>query len=121
MKTKHSPGENDPILSFCKATNESRELAFFFLEGFSWDLDNAVSGFLQGRLPPIKEPQLQRSPSRYTTTSALKSSSKMDDADEVSKTLDDRREPIRLPMAFRADPVKCEPEEEGSAPSCKDV
>ncbi|CAH2038883.1 unnamed protein product [Thlaspi arvense] len=100
MKTKHSPGKDDPILGFCEATSESRESALFFLEGFSWDLDNAVSGFLQGHLPPVKKPPLQRSRSRSpsrriysttTTTSGLKSKYKMD-ADEISKT----REPIRV-------------------------
>ncbi|CAA7054097.1 unnamed protein product [Microthlaspi erraticum] len=90
MKTKHSPEKDDPINGFCKATSESRETALFFLEGFSWDLDNAVSGFLQGLLPPVQKPPLQRSRSRspsrriYSPASALK------------LNLEDSREPIRL-------------------------
>lgn len=88
MKTKHSPEKDDPIIGFCKATSESRETALFFLEGFSWDLDNAVSGFLQGLLPPVKKPPLQRSRSRspsrriYSPASALKSKYEMD-ADDI--------------------------------------
>ncbi|CAH8306036.1 unnamed protein product [Eruca vesicaria subsp. sativa] len=64
MKTKYSPGEDDPIIGFCNATSESRESALFFLEGFNWDLDNAVSSFLQGQLPPVKKQPLKRSRSR---------------------------------------------------------
>lgn len=90
MKTKHSPGE-DPIISFCKATSESQETARFFLEGFSWDLDNAVSGFLQGQLPPVKKQPLQRprsrSPSRRIDSSGLRSKHYKMDADETFKTL----------------------------------
>ncbi|KAG2324158.1 hypothetical protein Bca4012_038557 [Brassica carinata] len=100
MKTKHSPGE-DPIIGFCKATSESQETALFFLEGFSWDLDNAVSGFLQGQLPPVKKQPLQRSrsrsPSRRIDSSVLRSKHYKMDAHETSKTLDDDdREPIGL-------------------------
>ncbi|CAN6876994.1 unnamed protein product [Brassica oleracea var. botrytis] len=99
MKTKHSPGE-DPIIGFCKATSESQEIALFFLEGFSWDLDNAVSGFLQGQLPPVSKQPLQRSrsrsPSRQIDSSVLRLKHNKIDAAETSKTLDDDREPMRL-------------------------
>ncbi|WZZ56531.1 hypothetical protein YC2023_056638 [Brassica napus] len=89
MKTKHSPGE-DPIIGFCKATSAPQETALFFLEGFSWDLDNAVSGFLQGQLPPVKKQPLQRSrsrsPSRRIDSSGLRSKHYKMDADETFKT-----------------------------------
>lgn len=93
MKTKHSPGEDDPnpIIGFCKATSESQETALFFLEAFSWDLDKAVSGFLQGHFPPVKNQPLQqsrsRSPSRQIDSSVLRSKHNKIDAAETSKTL----------------------------------
>ncbi|KAF2546122.1 hypothetical protein F2Q70_00019416 [Brassica cretica] len=99
MKKKHSPGE-DPIIGFCKATSAPQETALFFLEGFSWDLDKAVSGFLQGQLPPVKKQPLQRSrsrsPSRRIDSSVLRSKHYKMDADETFKTLDDDREPIGI-------------------------
>ncbi|KAG2267328.1 hypothetical protein Bca52824_061883 [Brassica carinata] len=89
MKTKHSPGE-DPIIGFCKATSAPQET----------DLDNAVSGFLQGQLPPVKKQPLQRSrsrsPPRRIDSSVLRSKHYKMDADETFKTLDDDREPIGI-------------------------
>ncbi|VVA90038.1 unnamed protein product [Arabis nemorensis] len=95
MKTKYST--DDPITSFCEATSEPRESAFFFLECFNWDLDKAVSGFLKDQLSPIHK-QLKPSPSllkqSYSVTPVLKS--KWSSYTDFETSLDDSKEHTTL-------------------------
>ncbi|EOA37550.1 hypothetical protein CARUB_v10011812mg [Capsella rubella] len=46
--------ENNKVTSFCEETSACRDEALYFLECFSWNLDDAISGFLGDQLPPLK-------------------------------------------------------------------
>ncbi|XP_010501320.1 PREDICTED: uncharacterized protein LOC104778564 [Camelina sativa] len=48
--------EDNKVTTFCKATSACKEAAFYFLERFNWNLQDAISGLLHDQLPPLKDP-----------------------------------------------------------------
>ncbi|KAK9285375.1 hypothetical protein L1049_024566 [Liquidambar formosana] len=67
METKAKEEENNSsalIDTFCEITSSSKEEALFFLESHKWDLDSAVSTFLDhSSVPAAAHPILPPSPS----------------------------------------------------------
>jgi len=89
--------EDTNVTRFCKATSACKDAAFYYLEGFDWNLEDAISGFLGDQLPPLKiraTPrrvnewrERSRSPlrRRYSTTSVSEFTLKMRQ-DEITIT-----------------------------------
>ncbi|CAL9213764.1 unnamed protein product [Arabidopsis halleri] len=46
--------EDNNVTRFCKVTSACKDAAFYYLEGFDWNLEDAISGFLGDQLPPLK-------------------------------------------------------------------
>ncbi|XP_021890110.1 plant UBX domain-containing protein 5, partial [Carica papaya] len=63
-QTQGNPGNDNLITSFCEITSSSKEEAIFFLESHQWDLDSAVSTFLDNAtaLHPVVPPPSSHAP-----------------------------------------------------------